>query len=138
MNKKRLAIIIIAIILSVIFISAALYMCWWFGGLFHFGFYGNVTIWVPAEGVWYCNELDMQLAFSDSDDSYIVIDGEKVICAVRNNRGSQVFSLLIQENDVPNYKLGDVVFTGKYVSLTDEAFTVKDRNSGIQYVFIKM
>ena len=138
MNKKRLMLIIIlSIILTVIIIPAVLYACWWVCGLFHFGFYGNITIWLPEEGIWYCEELDMQLAFSDSDDSYIVIDGEKVICSVHNNRGSQVFSLLIQESGVPNYKLGDDVFSGKYVSLTEEAFTVKDRESGMQYVFIR-
>lgn len=138
MNKKRLLLIIaIAIILTVIIIPAVLYACWWGSGLLHFGFYGNITIWVPEEGIWYCEELDMQLSFSSSDDSYIVIDGEKVICSVRNNRGSKTFSLLIQESGVPNYKLGDAVFRGEHVSLTEEAFTVKDRDSRKQYVFIR-
>ena len=131
-------IIILSIVLTVIIIPAVLYACWWVCGLFHFGFYGNITIWLPEEGIWYCEELDMQLAFSDSDDSYIVIDGEKVICAVRNNRGSKDFLVLILESVAPNYdKFGDVVFSGKYVSLTEEAFTVKDRESGMQYVFIR-
>ena len=138
MNKKRLMLIIIlSIILTVIIIPAVLYACWWVSGLLHFGFYGNITIWVPEDGIWYCEELDMQLSFSISDDSYIVIDGEKVICSVRNNRGSKVFSLLIQESGVPNYKLGDAVFRGEHVSLTEEAFTVKDLDSGKQYVFIR-
>ena len=138
MNKKRLLlIIIIAVILTVVIIPAVLYACWWVFGLLHFGFYGNITIWVPEDGIWYCEELDMQLSFSISDDSYIVIDGEKVICSVRNNRGSETFSLLIQESGVPNYKLGDAVFHGEHVSLTEEAFTVKDLDSGKQYVFIR-
>lgn len=38
---------------------------------------------------------------------------------------------------MPNYKLGDAVFYGEHVSLTEEAFTVKDLDSGKQYVFIK-
>lgn len=138
MNRKRLLlIIIIAIILTVVIIPAVLYACWWIYGFFSFGFYGNITIWVPEDGIWYCEELDMQLSFSISDDSYIVIDGEKVICSVRNNRGSETFSLLIQESGVPNYKLGDAVFHGEHVSLTEEAFTVKDLDSGKQYVFIR-
>lgn len=130
MNKK-----ILTVILLVLMIPFVLYACFWVVGFACLG--EETTSWIPSEGVWYCDALDIQLSFSVEAETYAVLDDKKVTCTWINNRGATDISVLIQESGVTNYKLGDVVFSGEYVSLTESAYTLKDQDSGIQHVFLR-
>ena len=91
--------------------------------------------WVPEVGVWYCEELQMQLSFEDDIDSYAVIGDKKVICGCGADRGSTEIIVDCQESNVPDYDLGEIIFWGSYVELNETTYTVKEHYSGTIYVF---
>jgi len=94
------------------------------------------TEWMPTEGIWYCEELQLQISF-DRSESYIVIDGQKIACDCLNDRGSAWFCVLIQEkNDL--YPVGKEVFSARYVQLSEYEFIVSEEHTGKQYVFVKV
>lgn len=112
-----------------------IYSFFWIAGLFLTA--GHAASWVPEEGVWYCDDLGIQLSFSRGDETYAIIDGRKVQCACINDRGAADFSVLVQQRDVLNYDIGESVFWGKYISLSENEFVVEDCRTGARYVFIR-
>lgn len=54
-----------------------------FGSIFvYFGFViqgtNEIVECTPKDGVWYCAELQMQLSFSEQDQSTVIIDGNPI------------------------------------------------------------
>lgn len=47
----------------------------------------------PQYGVWYCEELQLQLNFNKGEKSIVLVDGNEVLCGVENDRGSAYFSV---------------------------------------------
>ena len=92
----------------------------------------------PQEGEWYCTELQMQLSFSDQGQSTVIIDGNTISCTWENDIGSHDIYVLCQEVDHPSYKLGELLFWFKYVSLDDGTYVVSDHESGELCYFIKI
>ena len=131
MKYKKLLHIVLWIALGVFLIYLAL----WTAGLFLTA--GSMNYGVPEEGVWYCDDLEIQLSYSEGNETYAIIDGRKVQCGWINYRGAIDFSVLVQERNVPNYGVGDSIFWGKYISLTETEFVVEDCNSGERYVFVR-
>jgi len=94
------------------------------------------TEWMPTEGIWYCQELQMQISFEENE-SFVVIDNQKVACACLNDRGSAWFFVLIQgKND--RYPVGTEVFSAKHVQLSKNEFIVSEEHTGQQYVFTRV
>jgi len=132
MIKKKLLRACLWIVLGFV----ALYIIFWIAGLFLTA--GNITYWTPEEGVWYCDDLEIQLSFSEGNETYAIIDGKKVQCVCINDRGAIDFSVLVQERNVPNYGVGDSIFWGQYVSLSESEFVVEDCNTGVRYIFVRL
>ena len=93
--------------------------------------------YTPDDGVWYCDELKMQLSFSKQYQSTVSIDGEELQCACINDIGSDGIYVLCQESDNQVYALGELIVWLEYVSLDGEAYTVKDHNTGETYIFMR-
>jgi hypothetical protein len=88
-------------------------------------------------GYYYDSELQMQLSFERGINSYVVLDGTVVPCACRNDRGSEYIGLLCQAN-VNEYEIGDFIFWGRYVDLSDDTFVLKDRKTRQIYTFVRV
>ena len=74
-----------------------------------------VVIWFPtdhfpAEGEWYCEELEMQLAFDAESECFMIIDGQKIQCECFINRGSNWLSVNCMEKNSEYYHLGKELF----------------------------
>ena len=95
-------------------------------------------VWRPEQGVWYCEELHMQLSFEKGYKSYVILDGEAILCACENDRGSKNLLVLCQEPNVKGYEIGDPIFSGRYVDLNNNKYTVKDNDSHELYTFVLM
>lgn len=91
----------------------------------------------PDEGIWYCEELKMQLSFED-DSSYAVVNGEAISCIWENDRGSDVIGILCQDQNVEAHGLGDTIFWGYQLELTDDKYIVCDGVTGIAYTFTRI
>ena len=78
----------------------------------------------------------MQISFEENE-SFVVIDNQKVACACLNDRGSAWFFVLIQEEN-NRYPIGKEVFSAKHVELSEDRFTVSEEKTGKQYIFTKL
>lgn len=124
------------ILLYVITSLVAIYICFWIIGLFQLD--TNIENWTPDGGIWYCDDLGIQLSFSANEETYAIINGKKVICAWGNNKGTSYLSIHIQESGLDEYQLGESIFFGQCVDLTDTEFILKEYETGVQYSFVKV
>ena len=97
----------------------------------------EITLWRPDSGVWYCDELEMQLSFDKSVPCYIVQDETRIECEWSNDRGSLYIAVRYLWNGQQKY--GDAtVFYGKYIDLTDDTYVLEEIDTGIQYTFYRI
>lgn len=106
-----------------------------------FGFllilFSNPTQWFPQEGVWYCEDLAIQIAFDDSSQTFAMVNGEKISCACEIDRGSKDIRISCQQPDHPLFSLGKFIFSGEQVKLHDDQLVVQD-DHGNQYTFTRI
>ena len=93
---------------------------------------------IPEGGTWYCSELKIQLAFDKGNETYAILNGRKVHCIWENDLGSAYISVLCQEHNIPDYEIGEAIFSGKFVELSDCVYTLEDTTSGTVYLFVKI
>lgn len=91
----------------------------------------------PEEGVWVCEELQIQLSYEQNTPCFVVKNGEKIICACGSDRGVQYIYVSCQEKDHPVYDLGEEIFSAKIVSLSETELVVYDEQDKQQYIFIR-
>lgn len=96
------------------------------------------TEFFPDEGKWYCEELEMQLAFGNDDDCFVIRNGRKMKCACGSDRGSNYLSVGCQEFGCEYCYLGEEIFGATFVSLDETMLVVKDVNNGKEYVFTRI
>lgn len=94
--------------------------------------------YVPSDGIWYCEANQMTLSFNPDSYSYIMEDGERKNCVVSNNHFSDYVSVLYSMETATGNMLGDKIFDGKHIQLTESEFILKDCESGEIYVFIRI
>ena len=95
--------------------------------------------WMPQEGAWYCEELQMQITFVEGYECYAIVDGTKLPCQACCDKGSMSFyvSVFTLEPD-DSIPLGKDVFEGKRIELTETEFTVLDLNTDKEVVFVRV
>lgn len=93
------------------------------------------TQYIPEEGVWYCDELEIQLSFENSAVSYITENGQQIIGICENDRGSQWVSILCQRNYGSGFYVGMELFCAKIVSLDETVLVVHYAETDQEYVF---
>jgi hypothetical protein len=104
-------------------------------GLFFLWLTWDYSYKVPKDGVWYCDELQMQLSFSTQYNCSVVVDGKELQCILSMEIGSSQLRLLYHETGYHAYKHGDALFEGDSVSLSEDIYVVKDLDSGEIYSF---
>lgn len=94
----------------------------------------KTTLWRPESGVWYCEELQMQLSFDSEVPCFVTQNGTEVNCTWFNNSGSVYITVCYLTKDYDYITILD----GKYVDLTDDSYIVENMDTGIQYIFCKI
>ena len=92
----------------------------------------------PEDGIWYCEELEMQLSYDKDGQSYVVENGEKIICACGSDKGVPYLFVSIQEVHHSSYSLGEEIFCAKIISVSETEFVVYDENNERQYIFSRI
>ena len=93
--------------------------------------------WIPSEGVWYCEDLQMQVSFPDKTCIY-TYNGEKVTCVFLNDYGSKWFCVISQATDVKELPVGSELFSAELTELSECGFIVREEKSGIEYIFTRI
>ena len=91
------------------------------------------TEWFPTEGAWYCDELQMQLDCKH-EETFVMIEGTKVVCAWGADRGSKVLRVGCQDSTTKYYNVGEWILTAEQVDLTETQLVVKSTD-GVYYIF---
>ena len=113
---------------------------------------------IPTDGVWYCEELQAQFTvyerpgyvdpdwrpvadeqgnYVDENESYVIIDGDRIAASWGNDRGSIRVVILCNEERNPNCYLGEVIYAFNFVSLSDTEYVLED-DDGKRYTFIRI
>lgn len=113
---------------------------------------------IPIDGVWYCEELQAQFTiykrpgyvdpdwrpvadeqgnYVDENESYVIIDGDRIAASWGNDRGSIRVVILCNEERNPNCYLGEVIYAFNFVSLSDTKY-VLEADDGTQYTFVRI
>ena len=92
--------------------------------------------WMPQDGPWFCEDLQIQITFSYGD-CYAIIDETQVHCDCINYQGSKCFFVTTQE-PATGVPMGTCLLEAEYIQLTDDTFTVKEYHTGTIYTFIKV
>ena len=87
----------------------------------------------PEGGTWYCEELQISINFDYDGTSKAIIDGEEIACRALYFDASE----LITVNRVYDDIAYEAVFAGLFVSLKDNELILCDRDTKVEYVFIK-
>jgi len=93
------------------------------------------STWIPEEGYWICEELQIHLDF-DNGDFYFQENGEKNKCTISNDRGSEWISVIKIYPDKGSSS-DDIIFTAQYVLMTDREYIVKEYYTGVEYTFVR-
>ena len=97
----------------------------------------EITLWRPDSGVWYCDELEMQLSFDKSTPyCFVVQDGTKIECTWENDRGANYIAVMHSwETQKKNNFKNIEIFCGTCIELTDEKYVLEEVETGTQYTF---
>lgn len=66
-------------------------------------------VFFPEEGVWYCEQLQIQISCEQPEDCWILSNGEKIQCTWGSDRGSKWMSVSSQDRTTGQFKLGQEV-----------------------------
>lgn len=83
----------------------------------------------PKEGVWYCEELQMQISFDDSELSYYIENGKKIRCGWHCKPYEYGIMYIYPKEDGAN--------SFQFQRSTSDYFVVKDLDTGIKYKFVR-
>ena len=92
----------------------------------------------PEDGIWVCEELQIQLDYSGHSETYIIENGKKIHCGCGSDRGIKQIEVSCQERNHPIYKVGELVFCAEIKKLTDNTLLVCDPKTKQEFVFIRV
>lgn len=111
----------------------------------------NYEPWTPDTGVWYCSDLNARFTFGDNgdptdpnyiptideEDNHIIINGDRIASLCGRRYGSEKVTIICQEEEHPDYKVGDTICAFDFVSLSDTEYVLKDE-TGKRYTFVRI
>ena len=92
---------------------------------------------IPKEGIWFCEELQMQISFEPNQRSFKLVGEHKITCSWRHDKNSRYISIVCLEEKNAMYTFGDVVFCGEYVALDKQQYVLSD-DTGKTYTFLRI
>ena len=92
----------------------------------------------PAEGIWFCEELQIQLDYNDGSETFIIEEGEILHCSCGSDRGVKEIQVSCEQRSHPIYELGELIFRAEIKQLTDKKMTVFKPTTGEEYIFVRI
>lgn len=91
----------------------------------------------PTEGIWYCDELQMQLDFEDRTETLVETDDTKVKCQWFSDRGSPYIAVACDVKNCEYCPYGECIFKAEYSSLSETELILKSIHDGKIYTFYR-
>ena len=89
---------------------------------------------IPSEGIWYCDELQMQLS-DKYDESFMMVEGTKVTLGWgASDPGTNILMVCSLHYPETYYDYGEYILTATKVALTESQFLVKTSDN-VYYIF---
>lgn len=106
---------------------------------------------IPSDGVWYCAELQAQFTFGlvntyvspdetfvvDESKNYVIINGDRIASMLGGDYGATYVWIDCQEPNHPDFYVGEIIYSFKFVSLSDIEYIVED-DAGKRYTFLRI
>ena len=90
----------------------------------------------PEGGMWYCEELQIYINFDDAGISKAIVDGEEIDCRACYFDASTLITINRAYDDVAYNEQCE--FAGYFVSLKDNELVLRDRDTKVEYTFVKI
>lgn len=103
-----------------------------------FAWIANIPQYEPEEGVWVCDELQIQLDYDSGKESFIIGNGVKIHCGHGSDRGVKRVLLYSQDFTNSDYELGEIIFAADITKLTEAMMTVYDPQTEKEYIFVRI
>ena len=98
----------------------------------------HIPQYEPEDGVWLCEELQMQLDYSGHSETYFVKNGKKILCGCGSDRSVKAIEISCQEFNNPDYYAGELIFRAEIRKLTDETMLVYEPKTDREFIFIRV
>lgn len=133
---KKLQRIVVILIVAVVVLASILV---WFGCSLYKGYFVQ---YAPRDGVWYCEELNLTLSYESEQKSYLVKDGEAILCSRTGHHQSTHINVyaaeeIIREDGGTAFVHKALLFEFETLSFEREAWVVCD-SLGNHYTFTRL
>ena len=104
----------------------------------------NTSNHVPIDGMWYCEELKLQLSFENVYDSFLIVDGKKIPCSYSNEHGTGIIDVSFLDDSFHAFDYDQIFFTGRCDYWDEEKMIVTEwldtegNKKGNQYTFVRV
>lgn len=90
----------------------------------------------PESGVWYCEELGLTINCDEPKQSYLEIDGTRILCYYCHDDHGASFWVVCGEENAAGIREGKKVFSGWNVQVSEGQWVVRQSWPEEQYTFI--
>ena len=133
---KKLQRVVVILIVAVVFLATILI---WLGCSLYKGFFVQ---YAPRDGIWHCEEFNLTLSYEAEDKSYLVKDGETILCSRTGhpqNKYIKVYAAeeITREDGGTAYMHKALLFEFEILHFEQDFFVACD-TWGNQYTFTRL
>ena len=92
----------------------------------------------PQDGVWFCEELQMQLAFDGTMNSCVMNESKIIPCTWVIEPGSSYIDVCKQKGKSHYSYPGETIFSATIIQSDNRLFIVSEDNTDTEYTFYKI
>ena len=89
------------------------------------------------DGVWYCEELKMQISLVDYQNAFFMDDGEKIQCKCYLSNLGDALEVFCNEREHSRYRFGKTIFVAEIKQYEDMLMRVIEKESRREYTFVR-
>ena len=95
---------------------------------------------LPNKGIWYCEDLQIQICFDKNPDMYEthIISEKKVNCTLSTDYGNRFFSIMYQDTINSEYNYDTCFYSGECIYFDEEKMVTKEVDTGREFVFERL
>jgi len=101
------------------------------------GIYKQYKKAASMEGIWYCQELKLQVSLDDYQNAFFMDNGEKILCKCYLSGNGRNLDVYCREFEHPKYRNGKTILGAEVRHYEDMSMRVYDRKTWQEYTFVR-